>query len=114
MSIFTPTEDSVTLNVTTTSQRIALSGARGARKALSVVNIGTYNQYVYVRFGDSSVTASAANGYVVSPHIEVTNILIAVRGGEKIIGIPHGVTHVAIIGSGDATIQVTEGDLISG
>jgi len=115
MSVFTPTEDSQAVTVTTTSQAIALSGSKRARKALSIVNMN-YTKIVYARFGDSSVTVSASNGYVVSAPIVITNTLLNVIGKEKIIGIPHGVTHVAFITTGAGSsvdIQVTEGDLLS-
>ncbi len=107
MSIFTPCEDGVTVNVTTTSQAIALSGSRRARKALSITNLGGSNVPVFARFGDGSVTVSAANGYLVAPTTQA-------QGDEKVIGVPHGVTHVAFISTGNKDLKVTEGDLISG
>jgi hypothetical protein len=105
--VFTPTEDSQAVNVSNSSQRLALSSARSLRKALSFVKADTGDFYVYARFGDSTVTVSASDGYPVV-------VIGQATGVEKVIGIPSGVTHVALItGSGTPkNVQVTEGVLL--
>lgn len=107
-SIFTPIDDSVTVSVTTTSQAVALSSAHRARKVLSIATLGGSDTVVYARFGDSSITVSTTNGYPVSSVGQAI-------GEEKLIGIPHGVTHVAFVVAGSGSnknIQLTEGDLL--
>jgi hypothetical protein len=112
MSIFTPIADSQLLTVIQSSQRVALPTTPVGRLAMSVImNVQSNDEQITARFGDDTVTVSASNGYVVAPKGQTT-------GNERIVGVPHGATHVAFIATGtggaEKKIHVTFGDLISG
>lgn len=104
--LFEPSStDAVSLSASTTSARVALPVSaptaeglgNGTRRMVAIAS-RTSDADVYVRFGDSTVTATTAAGALV-------------HGGQvRGFTVPVGATHVAAItASGTATVNIVPG-----
>lgn len=87
---FAPSSETVNINVSGTSQRVFV-GSRNGPIGVRVVNNGT--ETVWIRAGDSSVTATTASGLPIGPGVhEVLTFNPAQNGELHIAAIAAGAT----------------------
>lgn len=90
-------DDTVSMEVSSSSDRIAFSTDHNGATA-RVCNIGS--DWIYIKFGDSSVTAG-------------TNDIPIPPNWVEVFAMPDGVTHCAAVSAtspGSNTLRITPGD----
>lgn len=73
----------VNIDVSNTSQRVALGGSGNGYRQINIMNDGT--ETVWIAFGDSTVSTAATTGKPIGP------------GADLVATVPNGVTYVAAI-----------------
>lgn len=96
-SVFCPTGDTVNLSVSSGggSSRVALPALDGVCGAIRIVKSAS-DPEIYVKFGDSGVSASSDN--------------MRISSGIQILRVPPGATHIAGWG-GSGTVSITAGQI---
>jgi hypothetical protein len=110
MKVFAPLGDSIPATLTSTSQSFALANAPVTGLVIRLVQ--HYGPVVYIKFGDNTVVASAADSMTLVGPIPGGNI---VSPDPIFVAVPSGATHIALIDPSNSSplVNITEGTLIS-